>query len=162
MARDEEIVSTEVLYLEKGETHVLANKVPFDFSKTGSIGWISVNFNKRNVGYEPRVIFGTKDNSFHAISTTKKLWTMEESITKSASTLFIDLPSFGSPSQIIDELGQNASTHLQDSIFNRFLTRVTKHIQDIKVQVFSDLRISVHLQTQVFPSLKKTNTIIEN
>ncbi len=56
-------------------------------------------YEKRSSGYLSRSIFGTEDESLHAVGEGQKLWTLEESLTVSAQRLLIDYPMSKSTSK---------------------------------------------------------------
>ena len=88
---------------------------------------ISVDFyNKKSVGPLPRFIIGTADGSFHCVKDNSLLWSMEESLTETVSSLFID--AYGVNDKLMMEVKEEA---VNKNLINAFHSRVTRHINDV-------------------------------
>lgn len=86
------------------------------------------HFNHVGAVHIPRLIFGTADDAVHCFRDKVKLWTLEESLTDTASSLLLALPMESTLSlqrPVLDERNAN--------ILFAFISRCSRHV--IKFQV---------------------------
>ncbi|KAJ3335919.1 hypothetical protein HDU91_001973, partial [Kappamyces sp. JEL0680] len=136
--KEELLVSQEIAFFQGADVVPMTLSAPFQFNRTGDIQWVSVDFyNKRGLGYLPRVILETADESIHCLRDMERLWTMEESLTVSAASVFIDYPSVpedkpfdkASLSWLLEDKDGSRS---KESLLSRLIRRFLQHGADAK------------------------------
>ncbi|KAJ3306854.1 hypothetical protein HDV03_003891 [Kappamyces sp. JEL0829] len=141
--KEELLVSQEIAFFQGADVVPMTLSAPFQFNRTGDIQWVSVDFyNKRGLGYLPRVILETADESIHCLRDMERLWTMEESLTVSAASVFIDYPSVledrpfdkASLSWLLEDKDGSRS---KESLLSRLIRRFLQHGADAKNFVLS-------------------------
>ena len=100
---------------------------------------MSVDFSNSQE-YIPSIFIGTQDDSFHYLR-SKKQWTMEESLTDTAASVLVDIPS--NPDEPVD-LYKLFNEDLKDRVLRHYgeLKDFVKHLTDGGEKVENELLVS--------------------